>query len=231
MTLSINFDDNSQFVQKKKTLTGNMSTGDRYAVLNEDGSTTVHYANGKTETIPPVFKGAAQQQAQKVDLSSNMEVGDKYAVLNDDGSTTIYYANGKTETIPADDVSSDEVQEKEPVTNSDEVSKPQSDNSERLENVKKFTPYLDKFAIKLGEIISNRNNYSPGDFVQKRDEFIKNEAIQEMLNKCLGKPGKGLAQTGRIKTENGTIIALTARNDIHTGQYYWDVMSSSTKKE
>ncbi len=215
--------------REKLNLSNKTVTGEKYAVLNKDGSTTVHYANGKTETIPPVFKNQGQQQPQKSVMTSDMQIGDRYAVLNDDGSTTIHYADGKTETIPP--LNDDKEIAIEETSDSVIDNKVSSDNAERAENVKQFTPYLDKLAVKLNDINKNRNQYSAGEYIEKLNELVKNESIQEMLAKCLGQSGKGLAQSGRIKTDNGTIIALTSRKDIHSGQYYWDITYSSVKAE
>lgn len=201
---------NAQISTKPQT------TGDQYAVFNADGSSTIHYKNGKTKVVntPAADKLWDTQTAEKT--SSAPTTGDKYAVLNDDGSTTVYNKDGSTQVYNNSDneSSSDEI-------SSDELTQT---NRQLKANQNSSTPELKSLVSEWKDLVTNGKKMPPADFAKKRETFVKSKSTQALLNKCLGQPGKGLSQTGRITTPDGTVIAATAKKDIYSHEYYWDIV-------
>lgn len=198
-----------------------------FAPITGMNSANVRSTNGNDETLKPQKH---QESVQTGDCQIR-KLNDGYSVVKySDGRYEIYDPSGK-KLSRAEMIEYVNNMSNEKPAESTKTSAPKNvmhstytQNKGDSETVKKYSAELSNFGAKYIDIARNRGEYGRGELLKAKNKLVRDEDNQKMFNECLGNPNKpALAMNGVLRTEDGTTLFMTRRQDISTREYYWDV--------
>ena len=217
---------------------------DGYTVVkNSDGSYEMYDPDGKKLTQTQMLEYVRNKKSQKSG-ENQAETGKKITLKTDDGYTIVKYSDGKREIY---DPNGEKLSESQMKEYENKINKPASEtkteesksnnvqanvqNKSDNSVVKKYSAELDSLGSKYIGLIKDRGNYSPGELYKEKNKLVKDDNNQNMFKECLGDPNKpALAMNGIIRTQSGTTFYMARKQDVHTGEYYWDITRIIPKK-